>query len=239
MTLFHAIFVLSLHGYAQSVNDKQIGFGTGVYNKTFQDEAVSASNNSGTSMSILFFFRSDNAGTRHHVQLLLTAPHLTSNNLLTRDKSGYLQYSQHRCIKNFKNNARFLVGGVGEINGSYLKYSERGNSYSYSYPFTTLESNISLSPSVLFEMPFGADLLTMQAWTAIMGYSFGGFKNARGLVWTGDFSNTGARVSYTKYFSTRWEGRLDYQFQYYILTKFETTSSVVHQMNFFIVYKIH
>ncbi len=192
--------MLSLQAYGQSISDKQIGFSVGVYNKGFKDESISASRNSGTSMSFLLFFRSNDAGKRLHLQLLLSAPTLTSTNLLTRDKSGYLHYSQHRRIKNLKNNVNLFLGGVAEINGAYLKYSERGNSYSYSNPFATLESNVSLSPSALLEMPFGTSAITVQAWTALVGYSFGGFKNARGWVWIKDFSNTGVRASYTKFF---------------------------------------
>ncbi len=188
-------------------------------------------------MSIVLFFRSNEENNRHHLQLLLAAPNLTSPSLLVRDQAAHFQYAYHRRIKNHSN-IRFFAGGLVEINGSHLKYSEGNNSYSYSYPFTTLESNASLSPSVLFEVPLASSAFTVQAWTAIVGYNFGGFNNARGWMWAGDFSNTGTRVSYSKHFSSHWEGRLDYQFQYYTSTKFETISSVVHQINLLLVLKL-
>jgi hypothetical protein len=229
-------FTLPFYTQGQN-NHSQIGFGTGWYYKSFYDQSISESSDTGYSMPLLLFFRSNTEKNRHHLQLLFTAPTLTSPNLLVRDQTGCLQYAYHRMTGYLKKNINLFVGGLIELNGSYLRYSEKGNSYSYSYPFTTLESNGSLSPSVLVEMPLKNDKITIQAWTAIVGYNFGGLKYERGWVWIGDFSNTGARISYSKYFSNSWEGRVDYQFQYFTLTKIESISSYVHQFNFSLVYK--
>lgn len=232
------LLTLSLSSMAQN-KDKQIGFGTGLYYKTFDDRSISAERLTGSSMPFLFFFRSNSEKNRHHIEVLYATPNLQSTYLLAREQTGYLQYAYHRKIGTVNSNIHFFAGGVINTAASYLKYSEIDNSYSYLYPFAALESIGSLSPSVLAELPLRKDKLSIQVWTSLGGYVFGGLKYQRGWVWIGDFWNTGFRGSYSKYFSDKWEGRLDYQFQYYTLKKNESTSSHAHQVNFSLVYKFH
>jgi hypothetical protein len=218
-------------------SEKQFGFGTGWYHQDFNDPTISTSTNTGSSMSVQLFFRSNSENNRHNLQLLYAAPSLNSTYLLTRVQTEYFQYAYHRKIGMVKSKIHFFGGVVFDINFSFLKYSEIGNSYSYSNPFKWIESIGSLSPSAIIEVPFRKDKLNIQAWFALTGYVFGGAKSQRGSVSIRDFSNFNSRISYSRYFSDRWEGRVDYQLQLYTLSKYESLSSVVHQLNFSLVYK--
>lgn len=220
-------------------SEKHFGLGTGWYYHNFKDPLVSTVSNKGSSISLLLFFRSNGEKNRHHIEFLYATPDLQSTYLLAREQTGYLQYAYHRKIGIVKNNIHFFAGGIVNASASYLKYSEIDNSYSYLYPFVALESIGSLSPSVLAELPLGKGKLSIQAWTSLSGYAFGGLKYQRGWVWIGDLWNTGFRGSYSKHFSDKWEGRLDYQFQYYTLKRNGNTSSHAHHVNFSLVYKFH
>jgi hypothetical protein len=236
--LLLCLLTLSTSSFGQK-SEKQLGLGTGWYYHSFSDPTIATSSNTGSSVPILLFFRSNGEKNRHHVQILYAAPTLKSTYLLAREQTGYLQYAYHRKIGIMKNAVHFFGGGVVDANSSYFKYSETGNSYSYSYPFTTIEAITSLSPSLLAEMPLGKDKLDIQIWSAILGYKLGGSKDVRGWVGVGNFWNTGYRVSYRRYFSDHWDARIDYQFQYYTLKKYEIISSLAHQINFCFVYKFH
>jgi hypothetical protein len=220
-------------------SEKQFGFGTGWYHQGFNDPTVSTSTNTGSSVSVHLFFRSNGKNSIHRLQLLYAAPSLNSTYLLTREQTIYLQYAYHRKIGTMKNKIQFYGGVVFDINGSYLRYSEMGNSYSYLYPFNWIESIGSLGSSVLIEVPFEKNKISLQAWISLVGYVFGGARSQRGWVGIGDFSNLNSRISYSRYFSDRWEGRIDYQWQLYTLAKYENLSSVVHQVNFSLVYKFY
>jgi hypothetical protein len=235
--LWIGLVILSMSSFAQK-SEKQFGLGTGWYYHSFKDPTIATSGHTGSSASLLLFFRSNGEKNRHHIQLLYAAPSLRSTYLLAREQTGYLQYAYHRKMGVVKSKIHFYGGTILDLNSSYLKYSEIDNSYSYLYPFVALESIGSLNPSVLAEFPMGKDKLSIQGWTSLGGYVFGGQKYQRGWVWIGDFWNTGFRGSYSRYFSNKWEGRLDYQFQYYKLNKYETTSSNAHQVNFSLVYKL-
>jgi hypothetical protein len=215
---------------------KQFGFGTGWYHHEFKDQAVATSVNKGSSIPILLFFRSNGEKNRHHLQFSFTPLKLESTYLLTQEKVICFQYAYHKKLTEI-NGFSFYGGGLIEMNAFFLKYSEKNNSYSYSFPFSTLESHGSLNPSILIEKSLSKQKFTVQGWFALFGYVFGGLVYERGWVGIGDFMNTGVRVSYSRYFSDHWEGRLDYQFQHYSLAKYENTSSSAHQVYFSMVYK--
>lgn len=235
LILFFSLLALP-DSFAQK-SEKQFGLGTGWYFHDFKDPTIATSSNTGSSVSLLLFFRSNGEKNRHHIQMLYAAPSLRSTYLLAREQTGYLQYAYHRKIGMLKEKINLYGGCLAELGGSRSSYSEIGNSYSYSYPFTTIETIAYLSPSLLAEMISRKNKFGIQLWTALVGYKLGGSKAYRGWVGVGDFSNTGSRASYSRFFSNNWEGRMDYQFQYYTSKKYEGTSSISHQVNFSVVYK--
>jgi hypothetical protein len=222
----------SLTSFAQSL--KEFGFGTGWYYSSFKDDNVSPTSGKGSSMPIAVFFRAGNPKTRHQVYFSYAQERLKTEFLLNRTNTFYLQYAHLKRIT-FLKKGNLFSGGAIDLNGILMKYSEQGNSYSYSYPFSTLESSGSLGPSLLVEFPIrNKDKFSLQAWTALVGYVFG---SQRGLATIGDFFKTGVRASYSKSLSKNWDVCFEYQLLSQSLNKFESTLWTNHQIALFFVCK--
>lgn len=230
------VFVLLAAPSFGQKSEKQIGLGTGWYYHSFKDASISATSQTGGSMSLLLFYRANGLKNRHHVQLLYAAPSLRSTYLLNREQVSNVQYAYHRkalLVSEFS----LFAGGLLELNAFFPKYSELGNSYSYLNPLNTLESYASINPSVLIEKTLNTNKFSVQIHSVIGGYVFGGAQGSRGSVKVNDFVNTTIRLSYCKSLSTSCAGRIDYQLQTYRLEKYGKISSTTHQVNFSLVYK--
>ncbi len=241
-------FVLVVASSFAQRSEKQIGLGTGWYYHSFKDASISATSQTGGSMSLLLFYRANGLKNRHHAQLVYAAPSLQSSYLLAREQTGYLQYAYHRKITEIKNVSLF-GGTVIDFGGSNRKYSEAQNSYTYSKPFYDGETLATLSPSILAEMSVKDGKLTLQSWIVLMGFTAHNQGRFSDGLFTGlsNLTKVDTRLSYTKSFSKRWEGRLDYQFQFYrlnypfpnsIYTPAQITSTS-HQVNLSLAYKFH
>jgi hypothetical protein len=233
------VFVLFAASSFGQKSEKQIGLGTGWYYHRFKDASISATSQTGGSMSLLLFFRANGLKNRHHVQLLYAEPSLRSTYLLAREQPVNIQYAYHRKIATIKE-IIFFGGIVTDINLLYSRYSEMGNSHTYSNPYKAGEMNCSFSPSLLIEIPLSKNKISVQAWRNIAGYVYiFGVRDIRGVVDINDFSSAGIRVSYNQNFSERWAGRIEYQTQYWTKSKKEDVTSIAQQVNFSLVYKFH
>lgn len=232
------VFVLLAASSFAQRSEKQIGLGTGWYYHSVKDASISATSQTGGSMSLLLFYRANGLKNRHHVQLLYAEPSLRLSYLLAREQPVNIQYAYHRKIGTIKD-VSFYGGMVADLNFLYSRYSERGNSYTYSNPYKTGEINCSFSPSLLIERPMGKSMISVQAWRNIAGYVYVfGFRFIRGFVDINDFSSAGIRVSYNQYFSERWATRIEYQTQYWTRSKKVDVTSIAHQAVFSLVYKL-
>jgi hypothetical protein len=241
------VFVLlAANSFAQK-SEKQIGLGTGWYYHRFKDASIFNTSQTGGSMSLLLFYRANGIKNRHHVQYLTTSPSIKSNYLLNRESLWTIQYAYHRKIVEF-NELSFFGGVQGEFAHASRSYSELGNSYSYNKPFSTGENVVTFSPSILLERSIEKDKLTLQCWATLFG--FVAPYRLRDAEFKGlgtDLSKIETRVSYNRFFSERWEGRLDYLFQFYRLNyPFQNSvytpaqiTSTSHQVNLSLVYKFH
>jgi hypothetical protein len=240
------VFVLFAASSFGQKSEKQIGLGTGWYSHRFKDASISATSQAGASMSLLLFYRANGLKNRHHVQSVYAAPSLQSSYLLAREQTGYLQYAYHRKITEIKNVSLF-GGTVIDFGGSNRNYSEAQNSYTYSKPFYDGETLATLSPSILAEMSVKDGKLTLQSWIALMGFTAHNQGRFSDGLFTGlnNLTKVDTRLSYTKSFSKRWEGRLDYQFQIMHLSyqfphyAFTRIYSQTHLLNISLVYKFH
>jgi len=239
------IFLFAVSSFAQK-SEKQLGLGTGLYYHSFKDASIATTSQTGGSMSLLLFFRANGLKNRHHVQLVYAAPNLQSSYLFVSEQTGYLQYAYHRRIIESKNVSLF-GGTVIDFGGSNRNYSETQNSYTYSKPFYDGETLATLSPSILAEMSVKDGKLTLQSWIALMGFTAhnqGRFSDGL-FAGLNNLTKVDTRVSYTKSFSKRWEGRLDYQFQFMHLSyqfpyyAFTRIYSQTHLLNISVVYKFH
>ncbi|MFM9840814.1 MAG: hypothetical protein ACKVOQ_21280 [Cyclobacteriaceae bacterium] len=234
--LLSTLLTLPILSFSQK-SEKQLGLGTGWYHHSFSDPTIATSSNIGSSVPILLFFRSNGEKNRHHVQLLYATPTLKSTYLSSREQTGYLQYAYHRKIGSFKV-VDFFGGGLIEFSGFSRKYSEIGNRYSFLNPYQEAGVIGSLYPSLLVELPTAKNKFSIQSWITSFG-SISPLSRLSAIEYLGlnDFFKIESRASYCKYFSIRWEGRVDYQFQYYALSKDQKFSSSTHQLNFSMIYR--
>ncbi len=243
------VFVLFVASSFAQKSEKQIGLGTGWYYHSFNDASISATSQTGGSMSLLLFYRVNGLKNRHHVQYLTTSPNIKSNYLLNRESLWTMQYAYHRKIGEL-NGMSFFGGVQGEFAHSIRNYSELGNSNSYYSPFPTGENVVTFSPSILLERSIEKDKLTLQAWATLFGfvapYSYR-LRDAKFKRLGNELSKIETRASYNRFLSARWEARLDYLFQFYRLNyPFENSiytpsqiTSTSHQVNLSLAYKFH
>lgn len=225
-------------------SEKQFGFGTGWYYHEFRDASIATKSQSGSSVSLVLLYRASGIKNRHHVQLLYAAPSLRSPYLLAKEQTVFLQYAYHRkflMIKDFT----FFGGGVIEFGGSNRKYSEIDNSITNTSPFSDGEVLGTISPSVLIESTKSKGKFGLQVWAAFAGYAAhnqSGFKNGK-LIGLDNLLKFDARISYSRFFSERCDGRFDYQIQTIHLDyqfpnyAFTTITSFSHFVNFSLAYK--
>ncbi|MFM7431778.1 MAG: hypothetical protein ACKO1F_18065, partial [Flammeovirgaceae bacterium] len=195
-------------------SEKQFGIGAGLYYHDFRDASIATKSQSGSSVSLILLYRASGIKNRHHVQLLYAAPSLRSSYLLAKEQTGFLQYAYHRKFLKIKD-FTFFGGGVIEFGGSNRKYSEIDNLIANTSPFPDGETLGTISPSVLIEATKGKGKFGLQVWAAFAGYTAhnqSGFKNGK-LIGLDNLIKFDARISYSRFFSDRWDGRLDYQMQ--------------------------
>jgi hypothetical protein len=245
------IFVFVLAGFicvplllVAQKSEKQFGIGTGLYYHDFRDASIATKSQSGASVSLLFLYRASDTKNRHHVQMLYASPSLRSTYLLAEEQTGFLQYAYHRQFLKIKGFS-FFGGGVIEFGGSNRKYSETDNSITNTNPFFDGETLGTLSPSVLIETTKGKGRFSLQTWATLFSYvahNKSGLKNGK-LVGLDQLTKFDARISYSRFFSERWDGRLDYQIQTIGLDyqfpnyAFTTITSFSHIVNFSLAYK--
>lgn len=225
---------------SQVLATKQIGIGTGLSLNALKSELISPYTHKGNSAPLQLFFRSGTELSRHHVQLQYLASVLKSSSagLATDEEGGYLQYAYHMRVTRIKDNLILFGGAVVNAQGTKRTNLFRGNIGNN----ITGELIASLSPSLLAELSLKNDKLSAQLWFPIFAflyqqsYALGpddgywlSLSNFTGFDW---------RVSYDKYLSERWNARLDYQFQFYRLSKFETLALLRNQVAISLVYKI-
>jgi hypothetical protein len=193
---------------------------------------------------LLLLYKASGEKNRHHVQLLYAAPTLGSNYLLVKEQTGFIQYAYHRKFLKIKD-FTFFGGSVIEFGGSNRKYSETDNSITNGSPFLDGETLGTLSPSVLIETTKGKGRFSLQTWTTLFSYvahNKSGLRNGK-LVGLDQLTKFDARISYSRFLSERWDGRLDYQLQTIHLDyqfpnySFAAITSFSHLVSFSLAYK--
>jgi hypothetical protein len=246
--LLLAQLILSISSVAQSISTKQIGLGTGFAYSALKSEMISSYAHTGTFMPLQLFFGSDAERNKHHIQLQYAPLTLSSlGGMSTAEQKGYLQYAYHRKLGVIKNRLKFYGGIVFDFKGS-----RRGSSFS-GYQNIAGEEIASLSPSILMEMIVGKDIVTVQCWSSVLAYLAVNdrldsgwpqieyiFRYSPKTKWmsSNEFLTMDSRISYNKYLTPRLNARLDYQFQFYKLSKYETILSLSQQAIVSLVYKI-
>ena len=227
---------------AQEIRDRHIGFGTGYAYDALKSERVSNFTQVGATSVWQFLYRINQEKNRHHFQFYYSSStlHSSSSGLKTDAIRGQEQYAYHRRIGT--GNGRISVFGGGVFDGN-LNYRQNTTSVNLG---TQKDGQLvfSLSPSVLAEMPLGKDMVAIQGWASMIafarqsGYSLS-YPAENNWLTIPTFFKIESRMSYVRYFSERWDGRLDYQFQYYKMQKYETVIGLSHQFVFSLVYKFH
>jgi hypothetical protein len=230
--------------FSQVAATKQIGLGTGISFNALKSELISPYTHKGSAAPIQLFFRSGKEISRHNVQLQYFGYKLNSasDGLSTSDLRGYLQYTYHRRIKNFKNKVTLFGGAVFSGNGSLRDNwinSNRipGNNQAGELTF-------SFSPSLLLERPVKRSCFSFQGWLAVLnltlqpGYALS-YPERTNWLSLGDYTEFNSRFSYSKYVSNRFDLRIDYQFSFSHLTNYETLGYVSNQVVTSLAYKIN
>ena len=106
------------------------------------------------------------------------------------------------------------------------------------------EFNSSLSPSFLAETALGKGILTIQSWVSLLTCTVQtGYAESLPYQtnWMGinTYTKIGSRISYTRYVSHRFDLRGDYQFEYCKSVKYETVTTLNHQVILSLAYKIY
>jgi hypothetical protein len=219
---------------------KQIGFGVGLSFNAVKSELISPYTFKGNAAPLQLYFRSGKAISRHHLQLQYLSSSLTSisKGLITDEEGGCLQYAYHRRLTKTTSNLAVFGGAVVNAQGT-----QRTNLFNGSVGNNiTGELLISFSPSLLAELHFKKDKASAQVWSPVLafcyqrGYALG--PEGGDMLSFGNFSGFEWRVSYDRHLSERWNVRLDYQFQFFRLTKFETLASLRNQITISLVFKI-
>jgi hypothetical protein len=229
---------------SQVLATKQIGFGTGLSFNALKSELISPYTHKGNSSPLQLFFRSGREFNRHHVKLQYAEYNLSSSSgsLSTIDQRGYLQYAYHRKLKNLKGNVTLFGGAVflgndsqrdNLINGKRVPGNNQAG-----------ELNISFSPSLLLEWSVKRSCFSFQGWLAVLnlavqpGYALS-FPEQINWLSLGDYIEYNSRFSYSKYVSSRFDLRIDYQFSFARLTNYETLGYVSDQIITSLTYKLN
>ena len=109
--------------------------------------------------------------------------------------------------------------------------------------YITGEGFILLGPSALIEMPIGKDFASSQIGASLIGTSYqAGYARSEPYNenWLGvqDLFYFDWRTGYCKSLNHHWFARIDYLFQYYRLSKYESLASISNQISLGITYKI-
>ncbi|HWA34314.1 MAG TPA: hypothetical protein VG737_09310 [Cyclobacteriaceae bacterium] len=226
-----------------TVTTNSIGLGTGYAYAGFKSEKFSALMQTGSGLPVQAYFRRSTARTRLHFQAYYTSLSLTSGyaTLVTREHNGQLQFGAHYRVGNKPKKITTWIGFVLDAQGAHRDFSS-------TFGGGTAENNssdegfLSLNPSVLFEHKVGSDKLGLQIWASILAYVVRPVEGTNAVegkfVSLHTFSKTEARLSYSKYFSRRWEGRIDGQFQFYALSLDQTVYKINSQLVASIAYKL-
>lgn len=235
--LFLIQLTFTLPAFSQEA--PQIGLGTGFDYEAIKSELISSYTHTGTTAPIQLFYRFGTDKSRSLLQLSYSSLTLSAGGITTTENRGYLQYAWHRKICLIKNKVTFFGGFVEAIQGShrdnYLGGPQIANN-------KATEIIFSLSPSVLFELPLKNDLISAQGWVSLIahtaqdGYALS-YPTQKDLAGPKDFLQLASRLSYTKYMDKNFNAKLDYQFQYYSLTKYDPLYSLNHQLVLSLVYK--
>lgn len=239
------IFIIGFWAHLFSFGQKsqvQIGIGAGWANYSIKNESVSSFIHSGSTLPITLFFRSSGNKGRHQLQLNYVSVNLSSSSggLVTKLQTGCLQYSHHRKALGIKNKLYLYVGGTLNFIGSKRTNSGIGSSEA---SYITGEGFITFGPSALIEMPIGRDFASSQIGTSLIGISYqAGY--ARSEPYRENWLGTQSlfyfywRTGYCKGLNDHWFARIDYLFQYYRLSKYESLASIANQISLGIIYKI-
>jgi len=167
-----------------------------------------------------------------------TTLHSSSGGLPTQLTYVNGQISYTRKIQTGKQKLNFFAGVVLDNTATIRTTTPRvslGTQQEGEYMF-------SLNPSFLMGLPVGKDWIYAQGWAAVVAYvRQSGYSNSpvqeKNILGPSTFKNFGARISYCRNLSDRWQARLDYQFQLYGVQRNETVTALSHQLVASILYK--
>jgi hypothetical protein len=220
-----------------------IGLGTGYAYAGFKSEKFSALMQTGSGLPLQVYFRRSTPRMQLHAQAYYTSLSLASSyaTLVTHERNGQLQFASHFLVGNRPKKITTWVGCVLDAQGADRDFSSKfGNGTSGNN--SSSEGFLSLNPSVLFENKIGANNISLQIWASILAYAIHPIDGTDAIegkfVSLHTFSKTEARLSYSKFFSERWEGRIDGQFQFYALSIDQTVYKINSQVVASIAYKL-
>ncbi len=235
-----SLLVIPFSSLCQS-RKKQIGLGTGWIYYAIKDQSVSSFTHSGSASPVIFFVKADGEKSKNHIQLSYASSFLTSssNGFSTNGQIGYLQFAHHRKFRSKSNNILFFVGGLFDLNINFRQSSNYSGVSDINGELIT-----SLSPSLLVELPMRKDLLSAQVWSSIMAVSFqAGYARSLppqlNLLGISEFSTINWRMAFSKSLAVKWNLRFEYQFQLNNLRKFETLTSLSHQLTTSVIFKVN
>lgn len=245
--MFKAVFlifqvVLFFNCFSQHVPQCKIGLGTGFTYSASKIEQISpyAQTDKATPVQLNSTFNASRGAhciQLYHVSLNLSSP---SGAIITEEAKAYLQYAYHHKIGMLKNDVRLSAGLVLNARVSRRQNTHEGLSIGTN---DTGEVIVSLSPSFFVEKPLGKNLMSFQCWTALIAWSVQrgyalSYPVQSNVLLPGKFMEIDARISYNKYLSRRFGARADYQFELYKLSKYDTITSLSHQIVFSLLYNI-
>jgi len=237
-----AQLTIVISGFSQPVPRIQGGLGSGFAYFALKNELVSSYSHNGGSAPLQLIFRLNTNQDRHFLQLnyISLALKSTSQAIKTEDTRVGMQYAYHRKIGSTKNEFVFYAGLVLDT-----KTSRRHNTIDgvQTGRNTMGEITTSLSPSLYIEKSIRNDVAGLQCWSALLTYAVqSGYTLSNpekmDMLGPGEFKELDTRIFYNKFLTSRIVARVDYQFQVYKISKYETVSSLSHQVVFSLLYNL-
>ncbi len=226
-----------------TIPTSSFGIGTGYAYAGLKTVKFSRLTQTGSGLPVQVFFRRSKPRNQLHFQLYYTSLSLTSDRavLVQHERNGQFQFGDHFRLGTKERKITTWAGFVFDAQGAYRDFSsDLGSGTAVNN--SSDEGFLSLNPSILFENIRGNDKLSLQIWAAIIAYALrseDGTDAVKGeFVSVNKFSKTEARLSYTKFFSRHWEGRLDGQLQFYALSIDQTVYKINNQIVASIAYKL-
>ncbi len=219
------------------------GIGTGYAYSALKNETFSPLIQSGSGLPVQVFYRQSTAQRKLHGQFYYSSLSLTSDfDALTTDEQNYqFQFADHYRLGKRQRKITTWVGFVIDAQAVQRSFSSPNGNGSAGNNSSD-EGFFSFNPSVLFENKIRNNAISLQIWFSAVAYVIWPAKGIDQIdskvMSIGSFSKTEARLSYSKYLSPRWEGRIDGQFQFYALTIDQTLYKINSQVIASIAYKL-